>query len=120
MRRAMFAVITALSTILWAAPAFGADSMGEWKRAVAERIREEQSYPRSALARRIEGRAAVAVTINAKGNILDYKIKRETGKNVLDREIPRLVRRLDPLPALPEGAIEGKVTITLPFAWRMQ
>ena len=40
-----------------------------------------------------------------------------TGQDVLDREIPKLVKRLSPLPALPEGRTQ--LSFVLPLDWSL-
>jgi periplasmic protein TonB len=111
---AAFALTIAFSLV--AAPAH-ADGMKDWKRAVAKKVAKKQKYPRSALAREIEGRAKVRLNVSADGTISSHEIVLETGESVLDREIPKLVKRLNPLPALPDGKTE--LSFVLPLNWRL-
>ncbi len=83
-------------------PATAADMKG-WKRKIAMVIAKKQVYPRSALMREIEGSAKVKVTVDASGKIVNYEIVQPTGQSVLDREIPRLIKRIDPLPKPPNA-----------------
>lgn len=91
--------------------------MATWKKAVAKKVAKKQKYPRSALAREIEGRAKVRLNVSADGTIASHEVILETGESVLDREIPKLVKRLSPLPALPDG--QAELSFVLPLNWRL-
>lgn len=114
----LFAVAAALTLILGTAsvPA-SADEMTDWKQAVAKRVASKQKYPRAALAREIEGKARVRLVVSADGSITTHEIVEETGESVLDSEIPKLVKRLNPLPALPEDRAE--LSFVLPLTWAL-
>jgi protein TonB len=111
---AAFALVCAFG--ITAVPAEASD-MKTWKRAVAKKVAKKQKYPRSALAREIEGKARVRLHVAADGAITSHEIVEETGESVLDKEIPKLVNRLNPLPALPEGKTE--MSFVLPLNWRL-
>lgn len=99
-----------------AAPAT-AEDMASWKNSVVKRVASKQRYPRAALAREIQGKAKVRLNVDAAGNITDHEIVEATGERVLDNEIPKLVKRLNPLPALPEGRSE--LSFVLPLDWSL-
>lgn len=89
-----------------------------WQKKVAETISANQRYPRSAVRKGIEGQAQIRLVVGANGQIKGYEVLKKTGRDVLDREIERLVSRINPLPAMPG---EGKETVlTLPLVWRLQ
>lgn len=98
------------------APAQALDMNG-WKKAVIKKVAKKQKYPRSALAREIEGKARVRLFVAADGAITNHEIVQETGQSVLDKEIPKLVSRLNPLPSLPEGKTE--MSFVLPLNWSL-
>lgn len=97
-------------------PAAAAD-IDNWQKEVVRAVASKQVYPRSALRREIEGRAKVAVTVDRNGKIVDFEIVQDTGEAVLDREVPRLMERIDPLPAPPAAAGENDLSFVLPLAW---
>jgi len=94
-----------------------AADMNSWKKAVAKKVAKKQKYPRAALAREIEGKAKVRLLVAADGSITTHEIILETGESVLDREIPKLVKRLNPLPALPDDRTE--LSFVLPLSWSL-
>jgi len=113
---ALFTVII-LALGIASAPVAAAMDMNSWKKTVVKKLAKKQKYPRSALVNEIEGHAVVRLTVTADGTITSHEIIEGTGADVLDREISRLVKRLNPLPALPEGTEETK--LRLPLDWRL-
>lgn len=95
-----------------------ADDMKSWKIKVVKAVAKNQRYPRSAIAREIEGKAKVRLVVAADGSITSHEIVEETGQSVLDREIPKLVEKLNPLPALPDGQTE--MSFVLPLNWTLK
>jgi protein TonB len=114
----LFAIAATLTLILGttSVPA-SADEMTDWKRAVAKKVAKKQKYPRAALAREIEGKARVRLVVAADGSITTHEIVEQTGQSVLDSEIPKLVKRLNPLPALPNDRTE--LSFVLPLTWAL-
>lgn len=94
-----------------------ATPMDDWQRAVAQKVRAKQGYPRLAVARQLEGKAKVRLTVDADGTISNYEIVEPTGEEVLDRAIPALIGKLTPLPPLPEG--RENLTFVLPLNWSL-
>ncbi|NVJ70342.1 MAG: energy transducer TonB [Alphaproteobacteria bacterium] len=94
-----------------------ASPMDDWQKAVAQKVRAKQGYPRLAVARQLEGRAKVRLTVDADGTISNYEIVEPTGEEVLDRAIPALIGKLTPLPPLPEG--RDNITFVLPLNWSL-
>jgi len=116
--------INKLMVTLFALVAFGlmaspaqAFDMNGWKKAVIKKVAKSQKYPRSALAREIEGKAKIRLTVDAAGTITNHEVVQETGEAVLDNEIPKLVDRLNPLPSLPDGKTE--LSFVLPLNWSL-
>ena len=119
MTKFSFTRLAAAALVLFSfatAPAAATLDMESWKKAVVKQVAKKQKYPRSAQVREIEGRAVVRLNIAADGTIQSHEIVESTGATVLDREIPKLVKRLN-LPALPEGMNE--TTLRLPLDWRL-
>jgi protein TonB len=101
-----------------ASTAAQADDMKAWKIKVVKAVAKNQRYPRSAIAREIEGRAKVRLVVSADGTITSHEVVEQTGESILDREIPKLVEKLNPLPALPDGQTE--LSFVLPLNWTLQ
>ena len=113
-----FAIAITLAFTLGAASiSASAADMNSWKKEVAKKVAKKQKYPRAALAREIEGKAKIRLIVAADGSITTHEIVQETGESVLDNEIPRLVKRLNPLPALPDDRTE--LSFVLPLSWSL-
>lgn len=107
----------ALSLSFFSFSAIAASDMDAWKSEVTKSVAKNQRYPRAALAREVEGKAKVRLTVAADGTISNHEIIEPTGESSLDNEIPRLVKRLSPLPSLPEGRSE--LSFVLPLDWSL-
>ena len=97
----------------------GADISG-WQKEVSTKIAKKQTYPRAALRQELEGRAKVEINIDREGNIVAHVIKSSTGHDLLDREVPKLLKRVSPLPAPPADASDSQLTMVVPLAWAIQ
>ncbi|TNE64266.1 MAG: TonB family protein [Alphaproteobacteria bacterium] len=92
-----------------------ADATTDWTNEVSKIVAAKQGYPRLAIARQIEGKAKVRLTVAADGTITNYEIVEPTGEEVLDQTIPKLIGKINPLPPLPDG--QKEVTFILPLSW---
>ncbi len=92
----------------------------DWMRAIARTIASKQVYPRSALAKQVEGTAKVRVTVDRSGKVTGYEVVQATGFDVLDNEIARLMRRIDPLPRPPGELGDTELTFIVPLTWALQ
>lgn len=114
----MIAAALALITAgLQGSPAF-ADDMNDWKTAVVQKLVKTQKYPRAAQVREIEGKAKIRLIVAADGAITAHEIIEATGADVLDNEIPKLIAKLSPLPALPAGQTD--LSFILPLEWSLR
>ncbi|MCK0069371.1 energy transducer TonB [Kordiimonas laminariae] len=97
-----------------------ADERSDWTKAIAKKVAKSHVYPRSAIQREIEGRAKVRITIDRAGAITNYEVVEPTGKKVLDKVIPRMVKKMSPLPTPPGSVGDNDLTFILPITWRLQ
>jgi protein TonB len=100
--------------------AFAGDPVTDWKTDVVKLIAKKQVYPRAALSREIEGNAKVSITIDRAGHVTSYDVVQPTGHPELDEDIPKLVKRIDPLPQPPSELADKDLTMTLPLNWVIQ
>ncbi len=92
----------------------------DWQKKIVKKIVKSHIYPRAAIAREIEGRARVRVTIDRSGKILTFDVTEPTGKSQLDKVIPKMMKKMDPLPAPPDDVPDSNLTFTIPISWRLQ
>lgn len=102
-----------------ALPAAAAD-IKSWQREVAKTVASKQVYPRSALRQELEGSAKVRITMDRTGAIANFELIESTGHDELDREVPKLIERINPLPTPPAEMADADLTFILPLAWALQ
>lgn len=117
-----FAVALLLTGVMSAgvsAPA-NAGAVQDWQRSVVKLVAKKQVYPREALTDSVEGKAKVQVTISRSGAITGFKVAEASGSTILDAEIPKLMSRIDPLPAPPAELSDSNLTFVLPLTWVLE
>lgn len=111
---ASFIAITSMTGVANAADLSG------WQKDVAQSIAKKQTYPRAALRKEVEGKIQVEINVDREGNILAHSIKSSSGHDVLDREIPKLMKRVSPLPTPPADVSDSQLSLVVPLAWSIQ
>jgi len=111
------AAFAALSMI--SGPA-SADDIKDWRVKVVKKIAKKHIYPRSAISREIEGKARVKVTLGRDGVITAYEVVQASGEAILDKAIPKMMKKLTPLPAPPASLPDANLTFVIPITWRLQ
>lgn len=114
------ALTIALTAGAVAPQAVAGNSVNDWKVDVAKLIGKKQVYPRAALSKEIEGTAKVQITIDRTGHVTSYDVVQPTGHPELDNDIPKLVKRIDPLPEPPSEMSDAELSLTLPLNWVIQ
>lgn len=114
----LFAGLMAAALVL-STPVF-ANDVGAWRKKVVKLIAKKHIYPRSAISREIEGKARVQVTISRTGEITNYEVVEPSGQGVLDKAIPKMMKKLNPFPAPPDSMPDANLTFVIPITWRLQ
>jgi len=119
------ALITAIAFVAIASVGFTstaayADDLKDWRVKVVKKIAKKHIYPRSAISREIEGKARVQITIARSGEITNFEILEPSGKRILDAAIPKMIKKLTPLPSPPDSLKDANLTFVIPITWRLQ
>lgn len=77
-------------------------------------------YPPGARDAGVEGSALVMFTIARDGTILASRLQRSSGEQALDSEALALLRRVSPLPPLPEEVPGQVAAVVVPIAFRLR
>lgn len=112
-------VATFIAFTSFAGIANAADLSG-WQKEVKQTIAKKQTYPRAALRKEVEGKVRVEINVDREGNIVAHSIQSSSGHDVLDREVPKLLKRVSPLPTPPADASESQLSMVVPLAWALQ
>ncbi len=91
----------------------------EYLRALMERLRRYQTYPRAARSRRIEGQVVVQLTVTPEGQLAAVGIARTSGSDLLDDAALKMVRQATPLPPLPPSSRGRAVTLAVPIIFSL-
>ncbi len=91
----------------------------KWQRALMTKVSKKTPYPRSAIAKEIEGSAKVRITIDRTGAVLNFEIVQATGEPVLDKVIPKVMEKINPLPKPPAALPDKNLTFVVPLGWRL-
>ena len=94
-----------------------ANDIRKWQTKIVKLVAKKQVYPRSAMRKELEGRAKVRVSIDRTGAIIGHEVLQPTGLAVFDKEIPKLIKRINPLPTPPSSLEDGQLSFILPLSW---
>ncbi|MCF6195871.1 MAG: TonB C-terminal domain-containing protein [Emcibacter sp.] len=97
--------------------AHAASDIKKWQTKIVKLVAKKQVYPRSAMRKELEGRAKVRVSIDRTGAIVAHEIVTPTGLAVFDKEIPKLIKRINPLPKPPASLTDNQLSFVLPLSW---
>jgi len=96
-----------------------ADDVSDWRKQVSKAFIKSHIYPRAALSRELEGKARVQVTISRSGEITTYEVVEPTGQPSLDKVIPKMMGKLNPLPAPPASLADNDLVFVVPISWHV-
>ena len=111
------AVVLSLTGLFGFSVSAHAGDVKDWQVKIVKLVAKKQVYPRSAMRKELEGRAKVRVSIDREGNIVNHEILAATGHDVFDKEIPKLIGRINPLPAPPGSLSDDQLSFVLPLSW---
>src|SRR5690606_13748628 len=78
------------------------------------------SYPRHAQRLGLEGTATVKFTFGRDGHLVDRTVIDPSGHQRLDQATLDMLRKADPLPAVPDDIKGEKLTLSLPVQYLLQ
>lgn len=113
-------MVASIITITGFVASANAADVSSWQNEVNDAIAKKQVYPRAALRKEIEGNVKVEIQVDREGNIVAQNIKTSSGEDILDREVPKLLKRVSPLPKPPADATESQLTLVVPLAWTIK
>ena len=113
-----------LASLAPAEPGFSeadrADLMDDYLQEIMRRLQSAFEYPSAALRRRQQGEVMLELMIEGSGEITSVQLNTGSGHALLDDAALAMVRRLTPLPPLPEHFPDGHLQLGVPVVFRMQ
>lgn len=79
-----------------------------------------KDYPARARSRRQQGVVMLQFSMDRVGRVLDYRIARSSGHRLLDHAVEKMIRRAEPLPALPDRLGSGRLELVLPIRFSLR
>jgi periplasmic protein TonB len=91
-----------------------------WQSALAAHLERFKHYPTAARARREQGIARVAFTIDHEGHLLSSRIVQSSGSPLLDEETLALLARAQPMPKPPGSAPDSALSFIVPVRFNIR
>jgi len=77
-------------------------------------LERHKEYPRRARWRRQQGTVLLYFMVDQQGNVLDHRIEESSGYPALDEEVRGMIKRAQPLPAMPESMDKQTLELVVP------
>lgn len=90
-----------------------------YARALGEAIQKHLKYPRLAEMRRMQGKVLVWVKQDENGNVVQSRIEKSSGFEVLDRQALETVKKASPLPLPPALLRNDTFALTVPVIFTL-
>jgi len=91
-----------------------------WKTQIVAILERNKRYPPGARARREQGVAQLAFSIDRQGHVLSSRIVTSSGSSALDEETLALVQRSQPFPAPPPELADAEISFTVPVRYNIR
>jgi TonB family protein len=97
-----------------------AEAVRRYEQIIALWIRKFQIYPKEAEAQKLQGKTVLRIRIDRQGNVRYYILEHSTGYQLLDRAAIDMIRRANPVPAVPhdypsDDQMEFLIPVTFEF-----
>jgi periplasmic protein TonB len=83
-------------------------------------LERHKEYPRGARLRRIEGTTLLYFVMDRSGRVIDYRIEKSSGFELLDHEVEAMIRRAQPLPAIPKDMNRQRLELVVPVQFLLR
>ncbi len=96
-----------------------ADVEASYTAMLASWLARHKRYPRAARRRNIEGVVTLSFRVNAAGTVTQYEIVNSSGYEMLDQEVANMLKRAEPLPAIPASLGRSSFAVTIPVRFEL-
>jgi protein TonB len=83
-------------------------------------LEKHKEYPRGARLRRMEGTTLLYFVMDRDGRVLDFRIERSSGYEILDHEVEEMIRRAQPLPPMPDSMKQARLELVVPVQFLLR
>ena len=95
-------------------------TVANWQSLLVSKLERSKRYPPEARARREQGVAQLAFSIDRNGGVHNARIQHSSGSNILDREALQLLERAQPLPPPPAELPGAQIAIVVPIRYNIR
>jgi protein TonB len=114
------AVVAPPAPVIPPAPAPVASPLPSFRALMAAHLERYKRYPRPSQQRGEEGTVMLRFRMDRKGHVLSAQIDQKSGHTLLDEEVLALVRRAEPLPAIPAEMSENELELVVPVKFSLR
>lgn len=83
-------------------------------------LNRHKRYPNSARLRRQQGVAYLRFTMDRQGHVLASNLQRSSGAEILDEEVLAMIKRAEPLPAVPPEITDQRLEFIVPVRFDLR
>lgn len=83
-------------------------------------LERHKKYPRRAQRRRQEGTAMLFFRMDREGQVTEFRIEQGSGHALLDAEVKAMIRRAQPLPAMPDFMQQSQLELLVPVNFALR
>lgn len=96
------------------------DAPPDYRATLAAWLERYKEYPRRARRLGQQGTTVLHFIIDRNGKVLEWDIRSSSGHRLLDDAVENLIRRANPLPAMPDSMTVSKLELTVPVSFALQ
>jgi protein TonB len=100
--------------------ASSAAAAANWQSRLLAHLTRFKRYPPAAQMRREQGVALLRFKMTPSGEVLSFQLARSSGHAALDEETLELIRRAQPLPALPPDMPQQPIELVVPLKYELR
>ena len=97
--------------------AAASNAVPNWRSELMSKLLRAKRYPDGSRSRGEQGTAYATFTMDRSGHVLSVSVTRGSGSYRLDEEAVALIRRAEPLPAVPAEMPGTIIMLTVPVAF---
>lgn len=106
--------VTAAAPVMADASAIMASVMPSFEQILLAHLEQHRRYPARARKRHQEGTATLRFVMDREGHVLSFRLERSSGYDLLDDEVLEMIRRAEPLPAIPAELGRDRLELVVP------
>ena len=97
-----------------------ADTPANYRSELSAALQRHKNYPRRARRLRQEGTVLLYFVMDRSGRVLDWEIRESSGHKLLDEAVRDMIRKANPLPALPDSVSMQRLALTVPIRFQLR